>query len=78
MMFGNMEYMRKVQLISINSNLIVPKPQVTMQSHLLTPKWKKSFENIVDKQENAGSQHFLLFRQCFLPCERQILFFSKI
>ena len=28
--------------------------------------WKKPFENIVGKGENAGNQHFLLFPQCFL------------
>ena len=28
---------------------------------------KKAFENIVEKGENAGNQHFLLFLQCFLP-----------
>ena len=27
---------------------------------------KKPFENIVGKGENAGNQHFLLSRQCFL------------
>ena len=27
---------------------------------------KQSFENIVGKGENAGSQHFLLLQQCFL------------
>ena len=31
----------------------------------------KPFENIVGKGENAGNQHFLLFPQCFLPCQRQ-------
>ena len=25
----------------------------------------KGFENIVEKGENAGDQHFLLFQQCF-------------
>ena len=28
--------------------------------------YKKHFENIVGKGENAGNQHFLLFSQCFL------------
>ena len=28
---------------------------------------KKPFEKIVEKGENAGNQHFLLFRQCVLP-----------
>ena len=33
---------------------------------------KMAFENIVGKGENAGNQHFLLFRQCFLPFAKQI------
>ena len=33
---------------------------------------KSTFENIVGKGENAGSQHFLLSPQCFLPYETQI------
>ena len=28
---------------------------------------EEDFENIVEKGENAGNQHFLLFPQCFLP-----------
>ena len=32
--------------------------------------YKKSFENIVGKGENAGNQHFLLFSQCFLPFQK--------
>ena len=28
---------------------------------------KKFFENIVGKEENAGTQHFLLGSQCFSP-----------
>ena len=37
---------------------------------------KRAFENIVGKGENAGNQHFLLFPQCFLPYQIQILPFS--
>ena len=33
----------------------------------------EAFENIVEKGENAGNQHFLLFQQCFLPFPKQIL-----
>ena len=33
---------------------------------------KKALENIVGKGENAGSQHFLLFPQCFIPFSKQI------
>ena len=38
--------------------------------HTITTLWalyKRPFENIVGKGENAGNQHFLLFPQCFLP-----------
>ena len=35
-------------------------------------KGKTPFENIMGKEENAGSQHFLHFLQCFLPYQRQI------
>ena len=31
----------------------------------------EAFENIVEKGENAGHQHFLLFPQCFLPFPNQ-------
>ena len=34
-------------------------------SRLLTTLKKKPKENIVGKGENAGNQHFLLYRQCF-------------
>ena len=37
---------------------------------------ERPFENIVVKGENAGNHHFLLFLQCFLPYERQILCFE--
>ena len=37
----------------------------TTHSRLLTTLRKKSFANIVEKGENAGNQHFLLFPQCF-------------
>ena len=38
---------------------------------------QKPFENIVGKEENAGNQHFLLFSQCFLSCERQLWCFKQ-
>ena len=44
----------------------------TTQSRLLTALYKKPLENIVRKGENAWNQHFLLFRQCFLPFSEQI------
>ena len=47
----------------------------TTQSRLITPLEKKAFENIVEKGENAGNQHFLLFPQCFLLFPTQISVF---
>ena len=37
---------------------------------------KKPQENIVKKGENAGTQHFLLFPECFLSFLKQILIFK--
>ena len=34
-------------------------------------------ENIVEKGENAGNQHFLLFPQCFLSFQKQISVFQS-
>ena len=48
----------------------------TTQSQLLTTLREKAFENIVEKGENAGNQHFLLFPQCFLPFSKQISIFG--
>ena len=48
----------------------------TTQSRLLTSLYKKPFENIVGKRENAGNQHFLRFQQCFLRFRKQISIFS--
>ena len=39
---------------------------------------KIRFENTVEKGENAGFQHVLLFAQCFLPYHREIAPFNKI
>ena len=41
------------------------------QSLVLTILKKQPFENTVGKGENAGTQHFLLFPQCFLTFQRQ-------
>ena len=38
---------------------------------------EETFENIVGKGESAGNQHFLFFRQCFLPYLKQILIFQS-
>ena len=48
------------------------------QSRLLTTLKNEPFENLVEKGENAGNQHFLLFPQCFLPFPKQISIFSVI
>ena len=46
-----------------------------LRSHWLkTTPTEKLSENIVEKGENAGNQHFLLFPQCFLPFTKH--FFS--
>ena len=39
------------------------------------PHKKEPFEDFVEKGENAGNQHFLLFPQCFLPFPNQISIF---
>ena len=38
---------------------------LSAQFRVLTTLNKKPFENIVEKGENAGNQHFFLFPQCF-------------
>ena len=45
---------------------------LTTESGLVTKAKKEPFENIVEKEENAGNQHFLLFPQCFLSYPEQI------
>ena len=52
------------------------KKLFTAQSRLLTTFYKETFENIVEKGENAGNQHFLLFQQCFLPVQKRISIFQ--
>ena len=49
---------------------------LTTQYRLLATLTKKAFENIVEKGENAGNQHVLLFQQCFLPFAKQISIFQ--
>ena len=39
---------------------------------------KKPFENIVEKRENAGDQHFLIFHNVFSPIEDRNQHFSNI
>ena len=48
---------------------ISPSPH---NNDFLRPWEKKTFENFVGKEENAGNQHFLLFPQYLLPNETQI------
>ena len=48
----------------------------TTNSKLLIPLENKASENIVEKGENAGNQHFLLFPQCFLPFPNYFSFTS--
>ena len=38
--------------------------------------YKKPFENIMGKGENAGNQHFLYFPQCFLQIPKTNFNFS--
>ena len=47
------------------------KPFTIQSQVLLRTMKKKTFENIVGKEENAGNQHFLLFPSCFLHYQRQ-------
>ena len=44
---------------------------------ILTNKTENDFENILERGENAGNQHFLLFPQCFLLHQRQIVISSN-
>ena len=39
--------------------------------------WKKLSENIVEKVEYAGNQHFRHLQHCFLPFQRQVLSFES-
>ena len=44
----------------------------TTQYRLLMPPWKRPFENIVGKGENAGYHHFLLLQQFFDPIKEKL------
>ena len=44
--------------------------------HTITTLYKKPFENIVGKGENADNQHFLLFPQCFFTLHKTNFNFS--
>ena len=70
-------YSNKIQLNTATVFLLIRAPSLilapppgkkkifTTQSRLLMILYKKIFETIVGKGENAGNQHFLLFPQCF-------------
>ena len=49
----------------------------TTQSQLLMTLKKKPCENIIGKGENLGTQHFLLFPQCFLPFPKHTSLFKS-
>ena len=57
------------------ANIEKSQPFTTQSPHLISLKWIP-FENIVEKGQNAGNQHFFLFPQYFLPCQRQIQSFQ--
>ena len=56
----------KVRLCPLK-HLLFKSCSLTLYHTILTFSKKKPFENIVGKGENAGKQHFLLFRRCLLP-----------
>ena len=47
------------------------------ESLLLMILKKKPLENIVEKEENAGYQHFVLFPQYFLPVPKKVSIFQS-
>ena len=63
--------------ISTHAHKICVCVNSATQSGLLTTLYKKPFENIVGKGENAGNQHFLLFPKCFLLFPKQISVFQS-
>ena len=46
----------------------------TVQTFDNSDEFKKAFENILGKEENAGNQHFLLFPKCFHLCQSKNYF----
>ena len=47
----------------------------TTQSRLITTLKEQALENTMEKGENAGNQHYLLFPRCFLLYQREKLSF---
>ena len=64
-------------IVMLEKLLGIMELHFTKQSRLLTTQRKQSFENIVEKGENAGNQHFLFFPQCFLLYLKQISTFDS-
>ena len=60
------------------SHRIVADQNSSTQSRLLTTLYKKCFENIEGKAENAGNQHFLLSHNVFYPTRNKFKIFSYI
>ena len=64
----------KMLVFSIFNNVFYPMKTDKTKSpfeQLKTTLGKKPLENIVEKGENAGNQHFLHFQQCFLPYQKR-------
>ena len=61
-----------------HSFISLVRQNVALCGYGLTTLYKKPFENIVGKEENAGNQHFLLFPQRFLPFKNKFQLFSHI
>ena len=45
--------------------------------HTIPTLKKNASENTVEKEENAGNQHFLLFPQCFLVYHKEKMSFKQ-
>ena len=78
--------MALLHIFSFSNNVFKPffLLIVLIQDYVLTlyqtiPTFKdpteEASENTVEKGENAGNQHFLLFQQCFLLDQREKLSF---
>ena len=66
-----------IQNCRVHTLSVWKSPKVVEWERLKTLK-KKPFENIVDKGENAGDQHFLLFQQCFLNSFKHFFFMFEL
>ena len=68
-----MRNVRHVHLLHIQTTIQL----FTAHYRFLTTLGKTHFENIEEKGENAGNQHFLLFPQCFLLFPKQFSIFQS-